>query len=293
MSHSVLLGLIGANIQKSLAPALHEAALQQAGLRGHYHLMDLETLPGRDLPQLLAAARTAGFAGLNITSPCKEAVIALLDEVSDEARQVGAVNTVIFAADGRSTGFNTDRLGFRRSLEEAAGPAAVAGKSVALVGAGGAGRAVAFALLDLGAAALHIHDVDGRRAGALIGDIEARLGSGRAMLADSAAQAVRASDAVVNATPIGMQGIPGNPVPSDALGAHGFAADVIYTPLETEFIQAARARGIPAVTGDGMCVHQAVAAFELFTRRQTDPAFMRHRFATALAERDANRPAGP
>src|SRR4051812_16185882 len=104
----MLVGLIGANIGQSLSPALHEDAFAALGVVGHYHLMDVDALPGRPLEGLMAAARTAGFAGTNITFPFKEAVIALLDEVSPEAREIGAVNTVVIGADGRTTGHNTD-----------------------------------------------------------------------------------------------------------------------------------------------------------------------------------------
>src|SRR5262245_41026922 len=139
MPARVLLGLIGANIQGSLSPALHEDACAAVGLVGHYHLMDLDLLPGRRLDDLIAAARAAGFAGVNVTYPCKEAVIPLLDAVTDEAREIGAVNTVTFDRDGRATGHNTDRIGFRESFAETFG--GLAGKPVVLVGAGGAGRA--------------------------------------------------------------------------------------------------------------------------------------------------------
>src|SRR5262245_1654376 len=114
MGQRLLVGLIGANIQNSLAPALHADAFAAAGLAGHYHLMDLDRLPGRQLDELLEAARTAGFCGVNVTHPCKEAAAALVDALAPDARQIGAVNTVIFAPDGRSTGHNTDAIGLRR-----------------------------------------------------------------------------------------------------------------------------------------------------------------------------------
>src|SRR6185436_14553995 len=150
----MLVGLIGANIGQSLSPALHEDAFAALGMVGHYHLMDVDTLPGRRLEDLLAAARTAGFAGVNVTFPFKEAVIPLLDEVSPEAAEIGAVNTVVFDPARRSTGHNTDRSGFRAAFLAAFGADAVRGKAVLQLGAGGAGRAVAFALRDLGVASL-------------------------------------------------------------------------------------------------------------------------------------------
>ena len=145
----VLVGLIGANIMKSLSPALHVDAFAAAGIDGYYHLMDVDHLPGRRLPQLLDAVKTAGFAGTNVTFPFKQDVLALLDEVDREAAQIGAVNTVTIAPDGRTTGYNTDRRGFRRSFEEGLGRARAEAATVVLIGAGGAGRAVAFALMDL------------------------------------------------------------------------------------------------------------------------------------------------
>ena len=160
-----LVGLIGANIQRSLSPALHEDAFAAAGIQGYYHLMDLDLLPGRRIDDLILAARLAGFAGVNVTYPCKEAVLSLLDEVSADARSVGAVNTVAIDRNGRTKGYNTDRIGFRRGFEETLGR--IDGETVLLIGAGGAGRAVAFALLDLGAACILVHDKDAKRARAL------------------------------------------------------------------------------------------------------------------------------
>ena len=138
MRTRLLVGLIGANIQNSLSPALHEDACAAAGIAGHYHLMDLDRLPGRTLDELLAAMRVTGFDGVNVTYPCKEAAYALMDELSPEARQIGAINTVTFDG-GRMTGYNTDRIGFQRSFEETFGRAAIAGRTALLIGAGGAG----------------------------------------------------------------------------------------------------------------------------------------------------------
>ena len=282
-----LVGLIGANIMESLAPALHEDAFVAVGLHGFYHLMDLDRLPGRRLKDVLDAVKAAGFAGVNVTFPCKQAILPLLDDISTEARQIGAVNTVTIAQNGRTMGHNTDRIGFRRAFEEGLGRAAIADKPVALIGAGGAGRAVGFALMDLGAASVVVHDADTARAEALCADLVRHCGTGRARSAASAAAAVAGAVGVVNATPVGMHGIPGNPVPPAAFDARHFVADVIYSPMETELIKAARTKGVPVLTGGGMCVHQAVEAFRLFTGIASDPARMQRTFAAALAARDA------
>ena len=160
----ILLGLIGRNIQGSLSPALFADAFEAAGIDGYYHLIDVDRMPGRRLPQLLDAIKAAGFAGANITSPFKQDIIPLLDAVDPEATQVGAVNTVAIATDGRTTGYNFDRRGWRNSSAESLGGDNAQGATVVLVGAGGAGRKVAFALIDLGVASLLIHDLDGARA---------------------------------------------------------------------------------------------------------------------------------
>jgi len=281
-----LVGLIGANIEKSLSPLLHEDAFAAAGIRGHYHLMDLDRLPGRMLADLLGAAATSGFAGVNVTYPCKEAVLPLLDAVSAEARQIGAVNTVTIDNDRRTTGYNTDRVGFRLSFEEALGRGAVSGKTAVLVGAGGAGRAVAFALCDLGAARVLVYDTDARRAAALVADVTLHVGAGRCRAIDAVAPALADAAGVVNATPIGMLGFPGIPVPIEAVAPRHFVADIIYTPLETALVKAARARGARVLTGGGMCVFQAAEAFRLFTGIAPDIGRMKRVFADAVAVRD-------
>jgi quinate/shikimate dehydrogenase (NAD+) len=283
----LLVGLIGANVQGSLSPALHEDACAAAGIVGHYQLMDLDRLPGRRLPDLMTAARMAGFAGLNITFPCKETVIGLLDEVTPEARQIGAVNTVTFDRDGRATGHNTDRIGFRRSFEETLGRAAVESRTALLVGAGGAGRALAFALLDLGAECVLVHDQDGARAAGLVASVTAQFERPCARVAPDPRAALKQAAGVVNATPVGMLGFPGNPVPMDAVEARHWAVDVIYTPLESELLKAARAKGAAVLNGGGMCIHQAVEAFRLWTGLVPDLARMRRTFLAAASARDA------
>jgi shikimate dehydrogenase len=282
----ILIGLIGANILGSLSPALFADAFAAAGIDGFYHLMDTDRLPGRSLAQLLSSIKAAGFVGTNITYPFKLDAIPLLDEVDPEASQVGAVNTVAFAPDGRTTGYNFDRLGFRRSFEESLGRSSAEGATVVQVGAGGAGRAVAFALMDLGVALLVIHDRDGARANALMMDLATHYGASRCRVTSNLERDIAAADGVVNATQVGMRGFPGNPVPVSALKATHWAADVIYTPIETEFIRAAAGKGARVLNGGGMCVYQAVEAFRLFTGVEPDPARLHRAFATALAARD-------
>jgi shikimate dehydrogenase len=282
----ILVGLIGANVTRSLAPALFADSFAAAGIDGFYHLMDVDRLPGRRLPQLLNAIKAAGFAGANITYPFKQEVLALLDAVAPDAAEVGAVNTVTIAPDGRTTGYNTDRSGWRESFAESLGPASAQGVTVVLVGAGGAGRAVAFALMDLGVASLIIHDLDRARAKTLKADLSMHYGASRCRIASDVVHDIAGADGVVNATQTGMAGFPGNPIPMTALSARHWAADVVYTPIETEFIRAAVAKGARVLTGGGMCVHQAVEAFRFFTGVKPDIARLHRSFARALAARD-------
>jgi shikimate dehydrogenase len=283
----MLIGLIGANIMGSLSPALFADAFAVAGINGFYHLMDVDRLLERRLPQLLEALKTTGFAGTNITYPFKQDVIPLLDAMDPEAGQVGAINTVAFTPDGRMTGYNFDRRGWRRSFEETFGGDRARGATVVLVGAGGAGRAVAFALMDLDVGCLIIHDRDGVRADALKADLAKHYGASRCRITSDLERDIAISDGVVNATQVGMRGFPGNPVPVSALRATHWAADVIYTPLETAFMRAAAAKGARVMNGGGMCVHQAFEAFRLFTGIEPDLARVHRTFATAAAARDA------
>lgn len=282
----VLIGLIGANIMGSLSPALFADAFAAAGIDGFYHLMDVDRLPGRWLEQMLDALKATGFAGTNITYPFKQDVISLLDAVDPEAAQTGAVNTVAIAPDGRTAGYNFDRRGWRRSFEETFGRGSAQGATVVLVGAGGAGRAVAFALMDLGVAVLILHDQDSARAKALMADITKDYGASRCRITSDLERDIGAAAGVVNATQVGMRGFPGNPVPVAALKATHWAADVIYTPIQTAFLEAAAAKGARTLNGGGMCVHQAVEAFRLFTGIEPNVARLHRTFATACAARD-------
>jgi shikimate dehydrogenase len=250
-------------------------------------LLDVDRLPEQRLPQLLHAIKSAGFAGVNITYPFKQQIISLLDAVDPEAAQVGAVNTVAIAPDGRTTGYNFDRRGWRQSFEDSFGRGRAQDATVVQIGAGGAGRAVAFALMDLGIAVLVIHDIDPARATALAAELASHYGAARCRLAGDLARDITAANGIVNATPMGMTGFPGNPVPAGAVGARHWAADVIYTPVETEFLKAAAAKGAQVLNGAGMCVHQAVAAFRLFTGVAPDPARLHGAFAAAVRAREA------
>jgi shikimate dehydrogenase len=283
----MLIGLIGANIQGSMSPALFADAFAAAGIDGYYHLLDADRLAERRLPQLLGAVKTAGFAGVNVTYPFKQDIIPLLDAVDPEASEVGAVNTISIAPDGRTTGYNFDRRGWRNSFIEVLGPDSAEGKTVVQVGAGGAGRAVAFALMDLGVADLILHDLDRARADALKSQLASQYGASRCRIVGSLEQDIARADGIVNATQVGMRGFQGCPVPVAAIKAGHWAADVIYTPMQTAFLSAAGGKGARVLNGGGMCVHQAVAAFQCLAGVTPDVARLHRTFATAVAARDA------
>ncbi len=274
---SFLLGLIGAGIQASRTPGMHELEGDALGLRVLYRLIDLERLGlgPEALPELMLAAERLGFAGLNVTHPCKQAVLAHLHEVAPEAAALGAVNTVVLR-DGRRVGHNTDSFGFAEALRRGL-PGAPLDRVVQL-GAGGAGAAVAHALLGLGVGRLLLHDTARDRAEALAARLTAHGGAGRIAVAPDLARALEAASGLVNTTPVGMTAYPGLPLPRELLRAELWVADIVYFPLETELLRTARELGCRTLDGGGMAVFQAVRAFELFTGRAPDAARMRRHF---------------
>lgn len=279
---SLLLGLIGSGIQASLSPALHEREGAEQGLRTLYQLIDLDRLglgPGA-LGELLTAAERMGFAGLNITYPCKQAVIPLLHELSEDARALGAVNTVVLR-DGQRIGHNTDGSGFAEGFRR--GLADVVRTRVVQLGAGGAGAAVAHALLAQGVGRLELFDVETARAAALAERLCARFGAGRAAACADPSVAVPAADGLVNCTPVGMAKLPGLPLPAALLRPALWVAEIVYFPLETELLRVARGLGCRTLDGRFMAVFQAAGAFRLFTGREPDATRMLAHFA-ALTE---------
>lgn len=277
-----LIGLIGAGIQKSLSPALHEEEARHHGLRLHYQLIDLDRTASSpaQLPTLLSAVRIMGYAGCNVTYPCKQAVIPCLDDLSEEARAMGAVNTVV-VQDGRLVGHNTDGSGWAWGFQRALPQADLA--HVVLLGAGGAGAAIAHAVLRLGAQRLSIVDAQPERSAQLAADVNALYG-GKAQAGDIAAAMAQASG-LIHATPTGMDKLPGLPLDAALLRPAMWVSEVVYFPLETALVQAARALGCRVSDGGGMAVGQAVGAFELFTGVAPDPARMDAHFRQLVTRR--------
>jgi shikimate dehydrogenase len=267
----LLLGLIGAGIQRSLSPALHEEEGARQGLRVHYQVIDIEGAGEDVLPGLIRAARLIGFAGLNVTYPCKQSVLPLLDALSQEAKAIGAVNTVV--RDGeRLVGHNTDgsgwAWGFRRALPRADL------RRVVLLGAGGAGSACADAVLRLGAGELVVVDRERSRAEDLASRLS-RFFAGKNIRADSDPEkALQGASGLIHATPTGMAGSPGMALPAALLRPPLWVSEVVYVPLETELLRAARRAGCEVMDGGHMTVGQAIGAFKLFTGLDADPGRM-------------------
>ncbi|MFS2160906.1 shikimate dehydrogenase [Pseudomonas sp. Pseusp122] len=279
---SILAGLIGSGIQASLTPSMHEQEGDAQGIRYLYRLIDLDVLKldSNNLEELLVAAERTGFTGLNITFPCKQAIIPLLDELSAEARGIGAVNTVVFK-DGRRIGHNTDCLGFAEGLRRGLGE--VAKGRVVQMGAGGAGAAVAHALLKEGVRQLQIFDVDAERARSLVNNLNQHFNGSPAQVGLDLAAALASADGLVNTTPMGMVKLPGMPVPKALLHGGLWVAEIVYFPLETELLREARSLGCRTLDGGNMAVFQAVKAFELFSGVSADARRMLDHFSRLTA----------
>jgi shikimate dehydrogenase len=276
-SESFVLGLVGIDIEASLTPAMQVREGREQGLTLSYRIIDAgrRGLGIEGLPSLLDWAERLGFDGLNVTHPFKQAVVPLLDDLSDDAEDLGAVNTVVFR-DGRRLGRNTDWSGFSRAFQQHLGGGEC--DEVVLVGAGGAGVAVGYGLLAQGASYVAVHDVDISRADDCAVRLAKRYGEERVGVAHELGPALANAGGLVNATPIGMHGHPGSAVPEGLLREDLWVADVVYFPLETELVAAARRRGCRVMTGGGMAVQQAVTAFGMFTGRPADAGRMGRHF---------------
>ncbi|WP_116950942.1 shikimate dehydrogenase [Jiangella endophytica] len=263
---SVLAGLFGQGVKPSLTPELHEREAQRHGLRYVYKVVDLADaqLPVEHLEQLLDHAIALGFDGLNVTHPLKQVMVPLVDEVAPDVAAIGALNTILIA-DGATIGHNTDVTGFASAFGQGLPDAGL--DHVVLLGAGGAGTAVAHALVRLGVRRLAVTDPDVSRVAALAGTL---AGSGEdvrleVLAAADLTEALAGADGLVNASPVGMAGHPGSPVEPGLLHPGLWVADIVYRPVMTPLLQHAQRTGCRTLTGAGMAVHQAADAFELIT----------------------------
>jgi shikimate dehydrogenase len=258
-------GLIGAGIGSSLSPPLHEREARRLGYEASYRLFDIDVLgaePG-EVGRLVREARALGLAGVNVTHPCKQLVVPELDDLSRDAAELNAVNTVVFDGD-RLVGHNTDTTGFGEAFRR--GLPGVATDRVVVLGAGGAGAAVAHAMLGLGAGSLIVVDVEADRAAELVD----RLGAGSAAEPAELGALLADADGLVHATPMGMAAYPGTAVPADLLREDLWVAEVVYMPLETQLLRDARERGCRTLSGAAMVALQAAGSMELFAGLRPD-----------------------
>jgi len=262
---------------------MHEQAARALGIRYHYHLIEVAGAGRDELRALLDSVRRLGFAGVNVTFPYKEAVVDLLDELSPVVAAMGAINTVV-VRNHRLVGHNTDTTGFARAvsdLVEDAGQGAVA-----LIGAGGVGKAIAFALAKLGVAEVRIFDTDRTRADRLALVLRAH---GKAVAVTNVEDAVRDAVGVVNATSVGMLPSQATPVPDTLLHDGLWVADAVYYPLLTPLLTAAKAKGARIITGRALAIYQAADAFELFTGLSPSTIEMGNAFDSAIGKIHATK----
>ena len=269
---ALVVGLVGSGIGESLSPALHEREASLLGFDYSYRLFDLDTLgrPPSAVGELAREAYRDGLRGLNVTHPCKQLVISELDELSPEAAALGAVNTIVFGAEGRLVGHNTDCSGFREAFARRLPDARI--ERVVLVGAGGAGAAVAHAILSLGAGRVTILDADPGQADALAGALAREFDKRVVTAAEMTAlgDVLAEADGLIHATPTGMAAHPGSAVPPELLDPRRWVAEVVYMPIETQLLKDARERGCRTLDGAAMVALQAAGSLELFTGVRPD-----------------------
>ena len=274
-----LVGLVGQGVGPSLTPPLHMAEGRANGLDYVYRTIDLKAagLEPEQIGEVLTWARALGFNALNVTHPCKRLVIPHLDELDEAAAALGAVNTVIFTSD-LMVGHNTDAPGFATGFAEGLPGAEIT--NVVLLGAGGAGAAVGQALLYLGVDHLSVVDVDVDRAIVLSRELASRHPTARvdASAYDKLSVLLPGSDGVVHCTPTGMAEHPGLPFDATLLHPGLWVADIVYRPLNTALLNAARQVGCRTLDGGHMAVHQATTAFELITGITPDADRMSRHF---------------
>jgi shikimate dehydrogenase len=282
VAQPVLLGLIGSPIKSSAAPFMHEAAAEAAGLRAHYRLIDIPGADQSKLRALMEGVRLLGFSGVNVTFPYKEAVVPLLDCLTSTAAAIEAVNTVV-VRDGKLIGHNTDATGFAQAFCQVLGSPGDA--PIVVIGAGGVGRAIAFAMAEIGARELRLVDTAAGKAAALADRLSACITRMTARAYADLPEALHGAGGVINATPVGMLPDRGNPVPPALIHDTMWVADAVYTPLWTPLLRAAQARGARVMTGRELSIHQAIDAFRLFTGVEPSQERIASAFDAVMARR--------
>lgn len=271
----VQLGLIGDNIARSQAPRLHRLAGRLCGLDVAYDRLIPREM-GKDFDAVFDACASGGFRGINVTYPYKERAAARVRIDDPLVRAIGAVNTVVFEADG-PRGFNTDYSGFVAGYRRVRGDAAPG--PVCMVGAGGVGKAVAFGLIALGLSEIRIVERDLAKAEALADALRAAKPGLTVRVTGEVAEGAKGAAGLVNCTPVGMVGYEGTPLPRPLMAGAHWAFDAVYTPVDTEFLKDAEAEGLTVISGYELFFYQGVDAWDIFVGRPLDQAALREALA--------------
>lgn len=282
---TIRLGLIGGNIAASKSPLLHRIAGEMCGLSVTYELL-IPQQRKQSFEATFETCRDGGYRGVNITYPFKEQVIGLVSIEDQDVLAVGACNTVVFQQTP-PRGDNTDYSGFMQAFRETFGPASPG--RVAMAGTGGVGKASAFALARLGMTRLALYDTDQGKARALATRLTGRFPDLQVVVAETIEDAMEGADGFVNCTPLGMEGHPGTAFPATELRKGVWGFDAVYTPVETSFIQAARAAKLAVMTGYELFLHQGIDAFRIFTGQSVDSTALRRELKARDLQSEATR----
>ena len=262
------LGLIGISISKSRSPALHEMLGELNGIETSYIMHDPENPAPQAFRDTLQTLIASGYRGTNVTYPFKQLAVESAVTCNAAVQRVGSSNTLVLNEEGGIQAFNTDYTGFVRAFRSRLGDMP-AGR-VLLLGAGGVGRAVAFALFEVGATELSIFDLNSEGAASLAQSLQDQGFNARAISKDELAECAQAAQGLVNCTPVGHHKTPGIPLAPELFGQQQWAFDAVYTPVETEFLLAAQAAGLQIVSGFDLFIYQGIDAFEIFSGIQVD-----------------------
>jgi len=278
-SSEIKAALIGSGIGLSRTPGMHKRVGHLLGLNYSYEIMDVDTAQycNFSLAQLIERCESLGYAGLNITYPFKQEVLPLLDELSDNAKMSAAVNTVVFKQ-GRRFGYNTDYSGFVKAFEQQMSDVVV--DRALLLGAGGAGSAAAFAMAGSAAKSVFIYDRNPEKAAQLAVKLNIHYPNLNIECYDRLIEAIRAKpNGVINASPMGMQAYPGSPFPQREWQQSLWAVDLVYLPLQTQFLTDGETAGCKTMSGAHLAIHQAVDSFALITGQLADTKHFSKAFA--------------
>jgi shikimate dehydrogenase len=260
--------LIGANISQSKSPAFHNYVAQQKGIDFNYNLSEVNSCDKDDFFEKLALLKKKGLNALNITFPYKEFAIEAADELDDSAKLTQAANILLFK-ENKLKAFNTDFSGFIKAYHSKRNQPP--GK-VILIGCGGVGKAIAFALHQLKASSIELFDRDADKAAQLQQLLSQSGAHAKCVTEEELNQSILAADGVINCTPLGHYSMPGSAIPLELLNRQSWIFDAVYTPLETEFIKAARKARLEVISGFDLFFYQAIDAFELFTNEKLTAA---------------------